>query len=584
MFDKLQSEIKRINPRSPIFIGIVAIFSVFFIYLILITTNLRSQQEQGNTTQSNTPPFQPTPTLTPGKDYVQGQIVVKFKDGISDAAINQDLLRYNASVKSHNLAINTIVIAVPVGQEENIRAQLTRDGLVKYAKPDFIMHTQSVPNDTYFANQWGLSNSGQNIRGQTGVANDDIHAEAAWSVATGAGIKVAILDTGIDLNHPDLAGKVVTQRVFITSSIDDGFGHGTHVSGIIAANSNNNQGIAGTCPGCQLMIGKVLDDSGSGPNSGIANAITWAADNGANVISMSLAGQNFPQDIQDAVNYAWNKNVVVVAAAGNCGDSNFRLNGCTTENPMEYPAALQNVVSVANTDNKDQKSSTSNYGSWVKIAAPGTNIFSTLPTHSYALQASHHTALNYDYLTGTSQATPMVAGVAALIWSTLPAGTANQTVVDRLLNTADKITGTGTYWQNGRLDAAMAVGAVTVPVVTVTPAPTFVCEGSQTSICNPTSTPTININPTVTVGPTNPEPSITQTPPGVTNTPELSPTISPSPNPSNPCSGNDTRGFVQKILDWVKMLRDYINQFVQNLLSHPTNRPRFSPPARPIPC
>jgi len=573
MFEKVKAEIKKINPKSPVFLGIVGIFLAIFIYLIFIAAQTRTQQQRENTSQFYTPPAGPTPTLTPGKDFVEGQIVVKFKDGLTDAVITQELVKYKAYVKSRNSAVSTTVITVPVGQEENVRAQLVKDGLVKFAEQDYVMHAQVAPNDTSFANQWGLSNSGQNIKGQTGTAQNDIHAVAAWEVTKGSGVKVAVLDTGIDLSHPEFVGKIAIQKVFNTSSIDDQFGHGTHVAGIIAADTNNSQGIAGTCPECQLMIVKVMDDSGSGPYSLIADGITWSADNGAKVISMSIAGQSFSQLLQDAVNYAWSKGVVIVAAAGNCGGSNFSANGCTSQNPMEYPGALTNVVSVGNTDNKDQKSVTSNYGSWVKIAAPGTNIFSTLPTHTYAMQPGHGTALNYDYLTGTSMSAPMVAGVAALIWST-PYGTSNQAVVDRLYATADKIAGTGTFWQNGRVNAASAVGASTTPILITTPVPTFVCGGSPSNICGLPGTPS------VTVGPTNEvtqAPSITQSP-SVTGSPEISPSISPvvSPNPNpNPCSGNN--GFRQSIMQWIRSLIAYIRQFIQSLFGGG----KATKPARP---
>src|SRR5439155_13484992 len=121
-----------------------------------------------------------------------------------------------------------------------------------------------VPNDPLFGNQWGLANTGQIIQGNKGVANADIHVEPAWDQSQGAGVKVAVIDTGIDLSHPDLASKVVAQKIIVTGSINDMFGHGTHVAGIIAADTNNGQGVAGVCPQCLLIIIKAMDDNGLG--------------------------------------------------------------------------------------------------------------------------------------------------------------------------------------------------------------------------------------------------------------------------------------------------------------------------------
>ena len=387
--------------------------------------------------------FPPPAKAQGNNNHVPGQVLIKFKDGVSQAD-RDNLLRNNRAQVVNKLdALGVLVLQVPQAAEEKVVAALAKNPHVEYAELDYIAQAFFVPNDTYFAdNQWGLENTGQIIKGVTGVVDADIDGPTAWDTTQG-GVKVAILDTGIDQNHEDLSSKVILQRNFTDSpTIDDLYGHGTHVGGIVAAITDNNTGVAGGCPNCKLMNGKVLNDSGSGAYSWVANGITWAADNGAKVINMSLGGSVKSTTLERAVNYAWNKSVVVVAAAGN------------SANPSKtYPAAYTNAIAVAATNNKDQKASFSSYGAkWVDVAAPGVDIFSTFPNHPYKINKS----LGYDFGSGTSMSTPMTSAVAALIWST-SYGTSASQVRTRLESTADKIAGTGTYWSAGRVNAANAV-------------------------------------------------------------------------------------------------------------------------------
>lgn len=388
-------------------------------------------------------PLWPT-AATPASpnDRVPGQVLVKFKPDTSQNTINNELKRHGAKVTDQVAAIGVLVLAVPPNAQDRIITALSQNPNVEFAEADYLAFATATPNDTYFTNQWGLENTGQTIKGQVGAVDADINAPTAWNTTQGS-VKVAILDTGIDQDHEDLSAKVVLQRNFTDSpTIDDLYGHGTHVGGIVAAITNNNIGVAGDCPNCQLFNGKVLNDSGSGAYSWIANGIIWAADNNAKVINMSLGGSVKSFTLENAVNYAWSHNVIVVAAAGN------------SANPSKtYPGAYTNAIAVASTNNLDQKSSFSSYGAkWVDVAAPGENIFSTFPTHPYKINKS----LGYDFGSGTSMATPMVSGTAALIWST-GYGTSVSSVRNRLESTADKIPGTGTYWSAGRIDAAVAV-------------------------------------------------------------------------------------------------------------------------------
>ena len=387
--------------------------------------------------------FSPQAVAQDNNSHVSGRVLLKFKDGVSETEKNNLLRNNRANVIKSLDALGVLVLQVANAAEEKIVIALTKNPRVEYAELDYTAEAFFVPNDTYFTtNQWGLENTGQVIKGVTGAIDADVDGPISWNTTQG-GVKVAILDTGIDQNHEDLSAKVVLQQNFTDSpTIDDLYGHGTHVGGIVAAVTNNNTGVAGGCPDCQLMNGKVLNDKGSGAYSGIANGITWATDNGAKVVNLSLGGSSRSTTLENAVNYAWSRNVIVVAAAGN------------SANPSKtYPAAYVNAIAVAATNNKDRRASFSSYGAkWVDVAAPGENIFSTFPNHPYVINKS----LGYDFGSGTSMATPMTSAVAALIWST-PYGTSASMVRNRLEATADKIPGTGTYWSKGRVNAANAV-------------------------------------------------------------------------------------------------------------------------------
>lgn len=386
------------------------------------------------------------------QERMPGQVLVKFKENTPQGVVNAELRRHNGKVADQIAGIGTLVVNIPDSAVDRVVDALSHNPNVEFAEPNFISKAidfpVDAPNDANFSGkQWGLENSGQVVGGQIGTVDADIDAQAAWNTTTGTSalgpVLIAVLDTGIDQAHPDLSSKISANKDFTGSgSVDDFYGHGTHVGGIAAASTNNTDGVAGTCPDCMLLNGKVLNNSGSGANSWIANGIIWAADNNAKVINLSLGSSLKSYTLESAVNYAWGKGVVVVAAAGNSG------------NPSKlYPAAYNNVIAVAATDNRDRKAYFSNYGSkWVDVAAPGANIFSTFPTHPYSINK----ALGYDFASGTSMATPFTAGVAALIWST-PYGTSNSAVRARLESTADRITGTGTYWSAGRINAGKAV-------------------------------------------------------------------------------------------------------------------------------
>lgn len=373
-------------------------------------------------------------------EYTRGELLVKFKQNTPQKELGAQLKNNNAQIVDTIKELDVLIVQVPEYTEERVLNALSNNPHVEYVELNGRAYASFTPNDAYFAHrQWGLENTGQTINNVTGTIDADIDASAAWDTTQGD-TQIAILDTGVSQDHEDLSSQIIANKDFTgsTSGYNDINGHGTHTAGIAGAVANNGIGVAGGCPQCLLMNGKVLNDSGSGAYSWIANGIIWAADNGAQVISMSLGGSTKSTTLERAVNYAWNKGVVLVAAAGNSG------------NPSKsYPAAYTNVIAVAATNNRDQKASFSNYGAkWVDIAAPGVDIFSTW----------NNSTDRYRYLSGTSMSTPFVASVAGLVWST-SYGTSPTAVRSRIEGTADKISGTGKHWSAGRVNAAKAVGS-----------------------------------------------------------------------------------------------------------------------------
>lgn len=376
---------------------------------------------------------------TPGDDFAPDRVLVKFKTGVGYAAQEKVHQKCGGRVVGEIPALGVCVVAVPYGKvKEKVKAYAA-ESTVAYAEPDGVACAVAIPNDPLFGWQWALNNTGQT----GGIFDADIDAPEAWDVVSGIpAVRIAILDTGIDQDHVELAAKIAANGNFTTTSAtyDDLNGHGTLCAGIAAATANNALGIAGVACGCELMNVKVLGDDGIGYSSWVASGIVWAADNGAKVISMSLGGTALSLTLRDAVNYAWANGVVLVASAGN---SNTRQ--------AFYPAFYENCIAVAAANANDLKASFSNYGTWVDVAAPGVGILSTLPNHPNATGLT-----DYGLASGTSVATPHVAGVAALVWST-PYGTSNLTVRTRIETTADQIPGTGLYWTYGRVNAARAV-------------------------------------------------------------------------------------------------------------------------------
>ena len=340
-------------------------------------------------------------------------------------------------------------IALGRGDKPRIAAaRLLASGEVAYAVPDATVHVQGLavrPDDPSFPRQWGLSQPN----------NIDIDAPEAWSVA--AGLKptvVAVLDTGVDLSQPDLQGRLWTNPADGTHGYDfinntefpqDDNGHGTHVSGIIAAAGNNGLGIAGVAPNARIMPLKFLDSNGDGSTDTAVTAIYYAVAHGANVINSSWGGPDQSAPLRDAIAYAGAHNVVFVTASGNLGTNNDRR--------PTYPANdhLPNLLSVAAIDQNGRLSSFSNYGArTVDLAAPGGGIVSTLPGD------------NYGPMSGTSMAAPFVSGVAAMLIGQHPEESAAQ-IVATLKATVKPIKGVaGKVATGGIVDAARALGVIPI--------------------------------------------------------------------------------------------------------------------------
>ncbi|HYI12563.1 MAG TPA: FG-GAP-like repeat-containing protein [Thermoanaerobaculia bacterium] len=381
---------------------------------------------------------------------------------------------------------------------EAMAAALERNPNVEYVEPNYEVRLVATPIDPSYGQLWGLNNTGQTVGGAAGAAGADIDAQSAWNVTTGsASVVVGVVDTGIDYDHPDLQANIWTNPGgkgnvacsagthgfnAITGSCDpdDDHSHGTHVAGTIGAVGDNNLGVAGVNWTASIMGLKFLDEYGSGTIADAIAAIDFAVQakiDGVNVrvLSNSWGGGPFSKALFDEINKANEHDILFVAAAGNHGADNDLYSFY----PSNYPA--QNMIAVAATDNRDGLAYFSNYGATkVHLAAPGVSVLSTVPG-SY-----------YGYKSGTSMATPHVAGVAALVLAKTPGLTTAQ-VKSAILDNTDPIAGlTGRSITGGRLNAAKAVGAPASPdfTVSVSPSSRTVARGGSVSY-------------TVTIAPSN---------------------------------------------------------------------------------
>jgi len=347
--------------------------------------------------------------------YIPGQVLVKFRKMLYPAAYKYILKAYGSKTIRALPGMGLYQAGVPAGfSVEETVAALTQNPMVEYAEPNYLVRASVTPNDTMFNKQYALSNPGGPLLlpgSPIGTEGADIKATAGWEESKGdAQYLIAVVDTGVDLLHPDLKEKCYSNgRDFVNDDLDasDDNGHGTVVAGIAAAETNNSEGIAGVGWNCGLLPVKVLDQDGVGEMDKVYDGIVWAADqssNGVKVINLSWGLDASSNVLRDAVEYAYDKGVVIVASVGNSGGQ------------VQFPAAYDNyVLAVTATDYVDTLYSLANTGSEIDVAAPGVSILSTVPRGYYGLGS-----VDYGFWTGTSVAAAHVSGLAALILSIKP--------------------------------------------------------------------------------------------------------------------------------------------------------------------
>lgn len=387
-------------------------------------------------TLSSTNAYTMDPTEFRADGVSKTRIAVGFKT-TTDADVFA--AKYGLRVRRSISSLKSAIFDIPLGTNPEsmvTKIQNTEKTAVSFVETISKVKLEKEVNDPRAKEQYALN-----------VTN----ALKAWDVTMGQKTTaIAVIDTGIDPNHPDLVGKVISKYNVFTKNdqVKDGAGHGTHTAGIAAAMADNSEGVAGMAPQCGLMIVQVLDANGSGSEDTIAEGITWAADHGAKVMTMSLGLYQRSELVEKALQYALDKDICLVASAGNSNKRNDHLTA--PHLPSTYPG----VIEVAATDKNDKKAYFSNYGKTVTVAAPGVDILSTVPTY----RCDDAQTLNYATMSGTSMASPCAAGVVGLIRAQHPDWTREQ-VVEQLKKSSTDIgtAGFDEYFGNGRVDALKAV-------------------------------------------------------------------------------------------------------------------------------
>jgi len=390
---------------------------------------------------------------------VPGEVLVQFMPEASPFHIVSASRSIGAQVLRRLDKVNCHVVKVPPGQEARYVTRYARHRMVRYAEPNYRVHALYMPNDPYLNGPFETSHDGPLAQYWLPKINAPQGWDRVRSVA--ATPLLAVVDTGIDYEHPDLVEKIardasgrIIGRNFVDGTDDpmDDNGHGTHCAGIAAAATDNGIGVAGvSLNAVKLMPVKVLDRDGGGSVANVAAGVTWAADHGARVISLSLGSPMYSQTLQEAVIHARNQGAVVVAAAGNDGRA-----------VANYPGANFGVLGVAATGPDDFVADFSNWNIGVGLGAPGVKILSTLPDRPAELNNFGYLQ-GYDSLDGTSMATPVVAGLLALLFAVDPTLTPEE-AVGRLQATARNVAGTpGDGWDihcgYGRVDVLSALEA-----------------------------------------------------------------------------------------------------------------------------
>jgi len=431
--------------------------------------------------------------------YKPGQLLVRFAevdgqppDTQAKNAIASSILSCPCSPvqKEFHIVPGLALIELPSGvMVEDAQALFSASEDILYAGPNYKVELAGVPNDPMFGQLWGMNNTGQT----GGTSDADIDGPEAWDIATGGDneVVVAVTDTGVDYDHPDLAANMwinTAEKNGTPGFDDDGNGyvddiygydfanddgdplddnfHGTHCSGTVGAVGNNGVGVTGVCWNVKIMAVKFLDAYGSGWLDDAIESVEYAVDNGVDVISASWGGYGYSQALYDAIDAARIAGVLFVAAAGNDDNDN---DGTWKFYPASFD--LANIISVLATNDDDGKPSFSNYGATaVDLGAPGSDILSTFPTYQTGEMISLGFDTDYETISGTSMAAPHVAGAAALLWSINPALTYSE-VKSALLTTVDTIGDLlGLCVTDGRLNLFEAVDKVANAAPTPDPA------------------------------------------------------------------------------------------------------------------
>lgn len=377
------------------------------------------------------------------KTFDEQELIVKFTPGTSSDERNEILKLVNAKEVDELENGDFSFVKVPNDSDlESISKNLLKNKQVLFVEPNYEVKSTYIPKEPSYKKQWYLNK---------------VQLPKAWDKTKGSSnITVAVIDGGVQKDHPDLKGKIVSPYNTVTGNANYAPDqHGTHVAGIIAA-SFNKKGIAGIAPNVKIMPINVFDSQGASAYN-VAVALKYAVDHHADVVNMSLGSESYSYLLDYYVSYARSKGIVLVAASGN-SDSYI---------PM-YPAALNGVIAVSATDSSDRITSFSNYGNYIDLAAPGLSIYSTINGSSY------------EYLSGTSMAAPVVTGVAALVRSKNPFLTPSQVESILMRSTVDLgNSGWDSFYGNGRIDAYKAVSNTPAPISKLTAPTTYTMTGTN---------------------------------------------------------------------------------------------------------